>query len=85
MAKLVYLLCAATSLTCAGMLLRGYSRMRTPLLFWGSICFVCFALTNVLLFVDRVIFPEWDLSMLRNSITLAGLILLLYGMIWETV
>ena len=45
MAEVVYILCAATSLGCALMLLRGYRKLRTPLLFWSSACFVCFALT----------------------------------------
>lgn len=85
MAKLVYLLCAATSLGCAFMLLRGYYRMRTRLLFWSCACFVCFAVSNVLLFLDLVVFPNADLAALRNSLTLAGLLMLLYGMIWDTV
>jgi hypothetical protein len=85
MAELVYILCALTSLGCAGLLLRGYRRMRTRLLFWSSACFVCFAITNVLLFVDLVLFPTVDLGAIRNSITLCGLLMLLYGMIWDTV
>ena len=85
MAEVVYILCAATSLGCALMLLRGYRKLRTPLLFWSSACFVCFALTNILLFADMVLVPDVDLSLLRNSITLAGLLMLIYGMIWDTV
>ncbi|MFO1499528.1 MAG: DUF5985 family protein [Verrucomicrobiota bacterium] len=85
MAKLVYVLCGATSLGCAFLLLRGYCRLRTPLLFWSSACFVCFALTNVLLYVDLVLVPQHDFLVLRNSITLGGLLMLLYGMIWDTV
>jgi hypothetical protein len=86
MAEVVYILCAATSLGCAIMLLRGYRKLRTQLLFWSCACFACFALTNVLLFVDLVLLPNTvDLSLLRNSITLTGLLMLLYGMIWDTV
>lgn len=85
MAELVYILCAATSLGCAFMLLRGYRKTPTKLLFWSCACFMSFALTNVLLFVDLVLIPEVDMGLLRNSITLLGLLMLLYGMIWDTV
>lgn len=85
MDKLVYILCAATSLGCAFMLLRGYFNTRGRLLFWSSACFVCFAVTNVLLVVDLVLVPGSDLSFIRNCITLSGLLMLLYGMIWDTV
>ncbi len=85
MAETVYILCAATSLGCAIMLLRGYRQAPTRLLFWSCACFACFALTNTLLFVDLVLIPDLDLSLIRNGITLVGLLMLLYGMIWDTV
>jgi len=85
MAETVYLLCAATSLGCAFALLRGYRKMRTRLLFWSCACFLCFAATNVLLFIDLVLVPGVDFGNLRNTFTLAGLLMLLYGMIWDTV
>jgi Family of unknown function (DUF5985) len=85
MAEVVYFLCGVTSFCCAFMLLRGYRRTRSRLLFWSCACFLCFALTNILLFVDLVLVPDVDLLLLRNSITLLGLLMLLYGMIWDTV
>jgi hypothetical protein len=84
MAELVYILCAVTSLGCAVLLMRGYARARSRLTCWSCACFICFAITNSLLFVDLVLVPQ-DLSILRNAITLAGLLMLLYGMIWDTV
>lgn len=81
MAQLVYILCGIMSLACAILLFRQYRRSGTGLLFWSTACFVCFALTNVLLFVDLVMFPEVDLSVLRSSVTLAGMLMLLYGLI----
>jgi hypothetical protein len=54
------------------------------MLLWSGICFICFALSNVLLFVDLVMVPDVDLSLYRNSITLIGLGLLLYGVIFKT-
>jgi hypothetical protein len=80
-AMLVYVLCAATSGGCAFLLLRHYTRSRAQLLFWSGICFVCFTLSNALLFVDLVLLPNVDLSLYRNLINLFGLGLLLYGLI----
>jgi hypothetical protein len=84
MAEAVYILCALTSLACAVLLLRGYSHSRVRLLFWSGLCFVGLAINNTLLFVDLVLVPQIDLSFLRNIPNLVGIILLLYGLIWES-
>ena len=81
MAEAVYLLCALTSLLCAVLLLRGYRASRTPLLFWSCLCFVGLAVNNVLLFVDLVVVPEFDLRVLRASAALGSLALLVYGLV----
>ena len=54
----VYLLCAATSLACAVLLLRGYLRTRARFLLWSSLCFACLAVNNLILFVDKVVLPD---------------------------
>jgi hypothetical protein len=85
MAEAVYLLCAATSVACAALLLRGYRRQRTRLLLWSSLCFAFLALNNALLFVDLIIVPyAADLSMWRGLTALIGVSLLLFGLIWES-
>lgn len=84
MALVVYILCAVTSCTCALLLLRTYARSRVRLLLWSGLCFVGFALNNVLLILDLKVFPEVDLSVIRALPTLVGLLLLLYGLIWES-
>jgi hypothetical protein len=85
MAEAVYLLCAATSVACAVLLLRGYLRQRTPLLLWSSLCFVMLALNNALLFIDLIIVPtRLDLSAWRGVTALAGVGVLLFGLIWES-
>lgn len=85
MAEAVYLLCAATSVACALLLLRGYRRQRTRLLLWSSVCFVLLALNNALLFIDLIIVPtDVDLSMWRSVTALAGVGVLLFGLIWES-
>lgn len=83
MAGLVYVLCAATSLICAILLWRGYRQSGVRLLLWSSLCFIGLALNNALLFVDLEMLPERDLFVLRSVPALAGLVLLLYGLIWE--
>jgi len=85
MAEAVYLLCAATSLACAILLLRGYLRQRTRLLLSSSLCFVLLALNNALLFIDLIIVPPGgDLSLWRSATALAGVSVLLFGLIWES-
>lgn len=85
MPETVYLLCAVTSVSCAVLLLRAYRRQRTRLLLWSSLCFVLLALNNTLLFVDLIVVPtEIDLSLWRGAISLAGVGVLLFGLIWES-
>lgn len=82
-AELTYALCALTSLIAATLLLRQYRATRTRLLFWSFIGFVGLALNNVLVFVDLVLVPATDLALLRTLAGAAGLLALLYGMIWS--
>ena len=81
--EVVYIACAVTSLLCALLLLRGYLTLRLRLLFWASICFLCFTLQNMILFVDVIMLPHVDLFLARSSAALAGYGALLYGLIWE--
>jgi hypothetical protein len=83
MAPVVYILCFLTSLACAVLLLRGYRRSGVRLLLWSGLCFVGFALNNAMLFVDRIVAPGIDLQAFRTVPTLAGILLLLYGLVWE--
>jgi hypothetical protein len=78
----VYLLCALTSLACAVLLLRGYRRTRARLLLWSGLCFVGFFLNNTLLIVDLRI-AQVDLAFIRLVPAVAGVALLLYGLVWE--
>lgn len=84
MATIVYLLCAVTSLACATLLLRAYRRTGVKLLFWSGCCFSGLMLNNALLFVDLKMFPQTDLFLLRSLPALVGLMLLIYGLIWDT-
>jgi hypothetical protein len=78
---LVFLLCSGASLLCFGLLVRTYLRTGTRLLLWSSLCFAAFALNNLLLLADVVLFPSLDLLPFRLISSLAAVSLLLYGFI----
>jgi hypothetical protein len=84
MAEAVYILCMLTSLACAVLLMRAYLRSRMRLLLWSGLCFAALAVSNLVLFVDLVLVPEVDLSVLRSSLALLGVATLLYGLIWDS-
>ena len=83
MATVIYSLCAITSALCAWLLIRAYLRTHNRLLLWSSICFTGLTLNNVALWVDKLVFPNIDLSAVRTSIALIATLILLYGLIWE--
>jgi hypothetical protein len=66
------------------MLFRGYRASRGKLLFWSSLCFAGLALNNVLLFLDLVVVPQFDLSVGRSIIALIALMMLIIGLVWES-
>ena len=82
-ADLVYILCALTSLSCAVLLLRGYMRTRARMLFWSGLCFSFFALNNIFLVIDLTVLPMVDLSVLRTTTGVIGVVLLIYGFIMD--
>ena len=84
MAIAVYLLCALTSIACAVLLLRGYQQRGVKLLLWSGLGFVGFALGNIMLVVDAVTEPSLDLWLFRSLPVLAGLVVLIYGLVWDT-
>jgi hypothetical protein len=89
MAEAVYILCALTSLACAGLLLRAHRRGGPRFLLWSSLCFLALALNNVILFIDKIVLPDIDqilgidFAVWRAGSALLGLLLLLYGLIWD--
>lgn len=83
-AAIAYALCALTSLLCAGLLIRSYLADRLRLLLWAALCFSGLAVNNVLLVLDRQVFPNVDLSLLRDASGLVAVSVLLFGLIWES-
>ncbi|MGQ0467855.1 MAG: DUF5985 family protein [Sporichthyaceae bacterium] len=84
MAAVVYFLCAAASVVCAGLLVRAWLKSKVRLLGWVAAGFVGFAVNNVILFVDRFVVPDTDLNVVREGSGLAATAILLFGLIWES-
>lgn len=83
-AETIYLLCVATSVVAALMLFRMWRRRGTRLLLWSCACFAGLALNNALLLVDLVIVPDVDLMLLRSSTVLVSVLVLVFGLVWES-
>jgi hypothetical protein len=83
-AAAVYVLCFLTSVACAWLLVRSYTRSKARILMWSAVCFVLLAVNNFLVVVDLVVLPtEIDLTIPRNASSFAAIMTLLYGFIWE--
>lgn len=81
---LVFVLCIVTSITCLWLLVRGWRRTGTRLLFWSALCFAFLATNNLLVFVDVIVLPtSIDLRPLRLIASLGAVSVLLWGLIWE--
>ena len=84
LATVAYVICAATSILCAGLLIRSYAAGRVRLLLWSALCFVGLAVNNILLVIDEEVVPDIDLQVLRDVSGLAAVGILLFGLIWES-
>lgn len=84
-AAVVYILGTLTSLLCAILLLRGYFQSRKKLLLWSGLCFSGLSISNALLFIDLILLPpDINLYLLRLFTAAAAMLLLLYGLVWES-
>jgi hypothetical protein len=84
MADIIYALCTLTSIVCAVLLLRGYKQSRLRLLFWCGLCFVGLALNNILLIIDmKTPSDVLNLSHIRALPAVAGVLVMIFGLIWE--
>lgn len=84
LAGLVYLLGALVTALSAVLLLRGYARSRSRLLLWSGLCFIGLTVSNALLFIDLRVLPEFDLYMWRLGTAAAAMLLLVYGLVFES-
>jgi hypothetical protein len=69
---------------CALPLLRAYARVRQRLLLWSGLCFAGLTLSNVLVVVDFAVVPEFSMYAWRLAVAAVSLLLLLYGLIFES-
>ena len=63
---------------------QAYRRGRYRLLLWSGLCFAGLTINNAFLILDKIAFPALDLSVPRTSIALLSMMILLYGLIWDT-
>jgi Family of unknown function (DUF5985) len=82
---IVNVLGALTVFLCAGLLLRGYSRTGKRLLLWSGLCFLGLTISNTLLIIDlNVIAATTNLYTVRLSVAAGSMVLLLYGLVFES-
>ncbi len=80
---IVYLLCFATSATCALLLGRSYRRIGMRLLLWSAACFALLALNNLFVIVDLLLIESIDFQLVRLALSLGAVGVLLFGFIWD--
>jgi hypothetical protein len=84
MGPAVYILGTLTCFCCAVLLIRAYRQVGKRLLLWSGLCFVGLTISNLLVFVDLVVFPDVDLYRFRLAAAAVAMLLILYGLIWES-
>jgi hypothetical protein len=66
------------------LLFRGYARTGVRLLFWSGLCFAGLMLDNLVLYIDLVVVPDVSLQVWRKLPGLIGIMLLVFGLVWES-
>ncbi len=69
---------------CALLLLRAYQGVRKRLLLWAGLCFAGLCASNGLLVADVFLVPEVDLYRARLAIAAVAMLLLVYGLVFES-
>jgi hypothetical protein len=69
---------------CAVLLLRAYASVRMRLLLWAGVCFTGLAASNALVVADLFVVPEVDLYRWRLAIAAVAMLILVYGLIFES-
>ena len=80
----IYSLCLLTCVICAWLLLRAHGRNGARLLLWSGICFVFLSVNNLAVIFDILVFPSADLQGIRHGASLAAVVTLLFGLVWES-
>ena len=80
----LYILTCLTTLLCAILLMRGYVRSRQRLLLWSGLCFIGLTISNAFVIADLLVFPKIDFFTYRTGSAAVAMVLLVYGLIWES-
>lgn len=81
---LVNILGSLTAGLCAILLLRAYANVRQRLLLWSGLCFAGLTVSNALVIVDLAVVPHYSIYAWRLAVAAAALLVLLYGLIFES-
>lgn len=84
MNQIVNVLGALTVFLCAILLLRGYARTGKRLLLWSGLCFAGLTISNTMLVADLAVFPDVNLYTPRLAVAAVSMLLLLYGLVFES-
>lgn len=80
---IVYSLGVITSIACALLLIRAYTRTRTRLILFSAIAFVLLAINATLVFIDIFWPPSGNLLPYRQAVSIGAVMVLIYGFLWE--
>jgi len=69
---------------CAALLLRAYGSVRKRLLLWSGLCFVGLTVSNALVVIDLLAFPNDTFYRTRLLIAALSMLVLVYGLIFES-
>jgi len=69
---------------CAVLLLRAYGTVRMRLLLWAGLCFAGLAVSNAVVVADLFLVPQVNLYRWRLGIAAMAMLLLVYGLIFES-
>ena len=85
MGPIVYVLGTLVTLLCSALLLRAYVKSKMPLLLWSGLCFALLTVSNALLFIDLILLgDDASLYVWRLASAAAGMVMLVYGLIFES-
>jgi hypothetical protein len=80
---LIYPMALLASIGCMLILFHAYLRSGRRLLLWSALCFIGLSLNNLLLYVDFAFLLQTDIRVYRLCASLAGLLPLLGGIVWD--
>ena len=69
---------------CAALLLRAYLRVNKRLLLWCGLCFAGLTIANAVVILDLFVITDTSLYRARLLLTVVSLLVMLYGLIFES-